>query len=253
MKYIVFSIFSLLVSCKKITNYHEGGFSTLSIEFDHIVGKQNLILNDQVYINSYGENYTISSIHYYISNIQLTKSNGETYSVPIDDSYFIINEPENKFFLEVPVGDYSQLNFIVGVDSLKSTMDSSARTGVLDLVSPKGKEMYWNENDGYIFLKMEGSYNNDQVYQFHIGGYGGKNTSTINNIKRIELDLSKRGMPQVREGRKANIHLMVDLALIMDGIQPFQIAAHPIVSLDDFSKIIATNYMDMFRHDHTEN
>ena len=76
-----------------------------------------------------------------------------------NDCYFLIDESDadtHEPVLSVPEGEYKTLSFILGVDSLRNTMDVSQRTGVLD-VSGAATDMYWSWNSGYIFFKMEGT------------------------------------------------------------------------------------------------
>ncbi len=141
------------------------------------------------------------------------------------------------------------------MDSARSISDNSHREGVLD---PAGaaKDMYWSSDSGYIFFNMEGSLPPDPspiTYSYHIGGFGGLTTPVLNNIKTITLDLSVRGVPKVKAGREPNIHLMVDILKVFSGANQINIASRPVVQFEEYSRIIAGNYEDMFRHDHTEN
>ena len=93
--YIMLVFFVLLIfsGCKKNNNgtgNPGAGLAQVSIEFDHIVGGQNLILNNVNYINAAGEMYTIEKVQYFISNIQLGKADGSIYTVNQDSSYFLI-------------------------------------------------------------------------------------------------------------------------------------------------------------------
>ncbi len=139
-------------------------------------------------------------------------------------------------------------------------MDVSRRTGALDPSGNMEDGMYWGWNSGYIFFKMEGISSAAPVdpsgqnkYRFHIGGFGGYSAPTVNNIRTVTLDLSQAGVAQVRKGRKSNIHLMVDIAKVMNGTTQVSIAENPTVMFSEFSLLISANYMQMFRHDHTEN
>jgi hypothetical protein len=133
-------------------------------------------------------------------------------------------------------------------------MDVSHRTGVLD-PSGAGADMYWGWNSGYIFFKMEGLSAASSMgdYMYHIGGFGGYSSATINNIKKITLDLTTRGVPQVKSGKETNIHLMVDVLKMFNGSSNVSIAANSMVMFDPYSTTIADNYANMIRHDHTEN
>lgn len=261
----ILAIFSFS-SCKKEKPepvFNDKNLAPLSIEFDNIVGGQNLHLNSGSYTNAAGENYSITLLQYFVSNIKLSKADGTTYTVPQDSSYFLIKEGDEDFseaLVNVPEGDYTSLTFTVGVDSLRSTMDISKRTGVLDPTGGMDDGMYWGWNSGYIFFKMEGLSSAAPVdgsgqhkFRYHIGGFGGYSAPTLNNIKTVTLDLSERGIAQVRKGKTSNIHLIVDMDKVMSGATTVSIAAYPTVMLGDFSAEIASNYAQMFRHDHTEN
>ena len=191
---------ALFTSCKKeSTPQNNEEMTDMTIEFDNIMGGQNLFLNVVTYNNASGEAFTVSLAQYYISNIKLRKADGTEYVVNQDSSYFLIkeNEPHTRFArFKVPVGNYHQVSFIVGVDSLRSTMDITRRTGVLDPAGGMDDGMYWGWNSGYIFLKLEGTSDMAPVdpsghrkYRFHIGGFGGYSAPTINNIKTIILPL----------------------------------------------------------------
>lgn len=256
----------LAASCDKnnSTESSSGVKAPLSIEFDNIAGNQNLQLNTGKYRTSFGEEFSVDLLQYFISNVVLTRSNGERYVVPQDSCYFLIKEanPESRFArMNIPEGDYVQLEFLLGVDSARSTMGIDFRTGVLDPSGGMdGDGMYWGWNSGYIFFKMEGSSPNlpidpsgQRKFRYHIGGFGGYNVQNINNIKKIVLDLRAGGIPQVRVGRTANVHLMVDILKAFNGNTPIELAKNPSVMFSEFSRNVANNYVDMFRHDHTEN
>lgn len=253
-------------SCKKEKaepEFNNKNLAPLSIEFDNIVGGQNLHLNTGSYTDAAGENYSITLLQYFISNIKLGKADGTIYTVPQDSSYFLIKEGDedlSEALVNVPEGDYTSLTFTVGVDSLRSTMDISRRTGVLDPSGSMDEGMYWGWNSGYIFFKMEGlsgaapiDASGQNKFRYHIGGFGGYDAPTINNIKTITLDLSERGIAQVRKDHTSNIHLMVDIDKVLSGTTTISIATNPTVMFSDFSANIANNYAQMFRHDHTEN
>ncbi|RYY63154.1 MAG: hypothetical protein EOO05_00085 [Chitinophagaceae bacterium] len=249
--------------CKKDTTITSNELVPMTVEFDNIVGGQNLFLNTVTYKNKMGEDYTISRLQYFISNISLVKTDGTEYIVPADSSYFLIREaePETRFArFRVPVGDYQSLKFIVGVDSLRSTMDVSRRTGVLDPTGGMEDGMYWSWNSGYIFFKMEGDSpsapadpSGNHKFRFHIGGFGGYSAPGINNIRNVNLDLRASGLVQARTGRKSNIHLMADIAKVMDGSTTVRLAENASVMFGDYSSKIADNCSQVFFHDHTEN
>ena len=234
--------------------------ATLSIQFDNVAGDKNLQLNTGNYSNEAGEQFNVSLLQYFISNIKVKTATGVEYVVPQDSSYFLISEsnPSTQFVkVKVPQGDYASISFVLGVDSLRSTMDIDKRTGVLDPSGGHDDGMYWGWNSGYIFFRMEGiaaaapvDPSGQQKFRYHIGGFGGYSAPTINNIRTINVDLNAGGVAKVRAGREPNIHLLVDVLKAFKGAS---IAANPTVMFSEFSRKIANNFTGMFHHDHTEN
>ena len=253
-------------ACKKEKTepiFNDKNLAPLSVEFDNIVGGTNLYLDNTTYTNASGEDYTISLVQYYVSNFRIYKADGTSYTIPQKDSYFLVKEsdPDTRFArLKVPEGDYTRLVFILGVDSLRSTLDVDQRTGVLDPSGGMDDGMYWGWNSGYIFFKLEGlsdaapaDGSGQHKFRYHIGGFGGYNAPTINNIREISIDLTAAGEAKVRKDRSSNIHLMVDIGKVLSGQNTISIATHPSVMFSDFSVHIADNLAGMFTHDHTEN
>ncbi|RYY52419.1 MAG: hypothetical protein EOO09_21490 [Chitinophagaceae bacterium] len=270
MNLIHYSIIALItsasiVSCSKdrTTKNNDGQLTDMSVEFDNIVGGQNLFLDAVSYTNAAGEQFTVSRLQYFISNIKLRKTDGTEFAVNPDSSYFLIkeNDPATRFArFKAPAGDYNQLSFVIGVDSLRNTMDISKRTGVLDPSAGMEDGMYWGWNSGYIFFKMEGTSpaapvdpTGQRKFRFHIGGFGGYSAPTLNNVKTVTIDLSASGNALARSGRNSNIHLMVDILKALNGSNNISIAANPSVMFGEASVTVANNYVNMFYHDHTEN
>jgi hypothetical protein len=243
-------------SCKENDEIKPDEKGQITIEFDNTVGEDDLQLNTE-YTNAAGETFIVTKLNYYISNISLKTTNGVEYIVPQDESYFLIMEgdPESQEVTieNVPAGDYNEVKFTIGVDSLRSTMDISKRTGVLD---PAGEnDMYWVWNSGYIFFKMEGtspaSTQADHKFYFHIGGFGGYDTPTINNIKEKTISMGS-ARAEVRSGKKPEVHLHADVQKVF-GTPPFKLADYSAVMLGDFSTTISSNYVDMFEFEHVHN
>lgn len=261
--YILTAFFAtmFLTACKKDNDpaYNRSVKAPVSIEFDNIAGGSDLQLNTGIYSNAPGQNFTVTKLKYYISNIQLTNTLGEVYTVPQNESYFLIDEsvPASlKPVIYIPEGEYTRLNFVLGVDSLRNTMDVSQRTGVLD-VSGAAADMYWSWNSGYIFFKLEGTApaitTMGGIFQFHVGGFGGYSTPTVNNLQNYSIDLSARGSARVITGRTPNIHLFVDLMKAITGSTNIDFSTTSMIHSPNAAVAIRNNYSNMFTHDHTEN
>ena len=246
-------------SCKKDdpATFDANTRGDITIEFDNIAGSSDLQLNTGTYTNASGEAFKVTTLKYYVSNFKFTKTDGTVYTVPQDSSYFLIDESNaasHEPVFSIPEGQYKAVSFMVGVDSLRNTMDISRRTGVLD---PTTSGMYWSWNSGYIHLMLEGtspaSAQTGNVFQYHIGLFGGMTSATINNTRTVSLDLSARGVANVKKGKDTDVHLMADILKLFSGSSNLSIAAVSAVHGAANSAAIANNYAAMFTHDHTHN
>jgi hypothetical protein len=258
---VLLTVFSLAFSaCKKDNDANPAEKGVLKIEFEPTVDGEDFELNKN-YVNSSGETYAISTFKFYVSNIKLKTADGTEYVVPQDSSYFLIHEEEEDQRLitlnNVPAGNYNQVTFTIGVDSLRSTADLSKRKGVLDPASDEA--MYWVWNSGYIFFKLEGSSPQappdpagEKKFRYHIGGYGGYDTKTINNLKTITIPMGT-SQAQVRTGKQPQIHFSVDVHKFFQSPTPLSIAAYSTVMWGDYSAVIANNYATIFTFEHVHN
>lgn len=266
-KFLLLTLVAALLlssSTKKLAEYGTGkGLVALYIQFDNTAGSEDLVLNTKKYTNASGESFSISQLQYFVSNIKLRRTDGKEYAIKQDDSYFLIqeNEPATQLLkLKVPAGDYNKLTFVLGVDSLRNTMNISRRTGVLDPASSMDNGMYWSWNSGYIFFKIEGESpaapedpTGNRKFRYHIGGFGGYSAPTINNIKTISLDLAKSGIVKARTNKKATISVRADILKAFNATTNISIATHSSVMFSEFSVNVANNYSKMFTHYRTEN
>lgn len=252
----------LFSSCKKddpVKEYDPNVMAELSVEFDNIAGSSDLQLNTGNYSNSLGQQFKVTKLKYYVSNFKLTNADGSVYTVPQKDCYFLIDESDatsHAPVLNIPEGEYKSISFMIGVDSLRNTMDVSQRTGSLD-VSGVAADMYWSWNSGYIFFKMDGTSpaitGMGGVFQYHVGGFGGYSTPTVNNLKTITLDLSARGTAKVKSSKETNVHLMVDVLKVVNGTTNMDFSTTSMVHSPTAGVPVGNNYTAMISHDHTEN
>lgn len=270
MKFLSTSLLSLLLvlamlvtSCddKNDPEPTPGESGNLTIEFDNIVGEKNLVLNGTTYVNSSGEDFVITKLAYYISNIKLIRADGSSHVIPQDSSYFLIKEAnkESQFvrLKNIPFGDYKSVEFMVGVDSLRNTMPIEKLTGVLDPGGSMAEDgMYWAWNSGFIFLKLEGSSSkatsaNGKFY-YHIGLYGGYNIPTVNNTRVVKVNFGDL-TASVSSTVSPEVHLLVDIMKVFDGpATKLSIAQYNSVMTQQplVAQSIANNYATMFSLDH---
>jgi hypothetical protein len=210
---------------------------TINIDFDNVVGSNDLELNTGNYTNAAGNTFKVSKFIYYISNIKLTKTDGTKYVE--NNSYYLINEAQaasqTLSIDSIPVGDYNAIEFVIGVDSSRNV--SGAQTGALDPTN----DMFWTWNSGYIFLKMEGTSSsasgNDLT--FHIGGFKSPN-NTIRVINRsFPTNLS------VKNSNLSKVKMKTDVLEMFSSPQNIDFSTFSFTMGGPTSVTIADNYVDM--------
>lgn len=261
---ILFVTFSFL-GCTKAQVTPEidpNKLGSLVLNFDNIAGTKDLKFGEN-YTNAAGEQFNLDMFQYYISNIKLKNENGTTYTVPQDESYFLVKEEDAKSQIltlkNIPEGNYSEVTFTIGVDSLRNTADISKRTGALD-IGNAGKDMYWSWNSGYIFVKAEGvspqvaaGPDGQKRFRYHIGGFGGYSAKTLNNIKTKTLSLGLDRATVRKDVITPEIHIVTDVLKIFTGTTNVSLAANPTVMFAPYSTTISANYVNMFEYQHVHN
>jgi len=238
----------------------------LLIEFRATYNTQPLFMNIGKYTNAFKDTLIVNTFNYYISNLVLESTNGQEYALPKDESYFLIRNDEQESrslnLKNIPEADYTALRFTIGVDSLKSVADISEREGALDIVD--NSDMYWEWNAGYIFFKIEGSSpqapekNGQKLFRYHIGGFGGLNTPTANNLREARVPFINLSNTQltanVRQGGKAPFIILGPNIYKLFSVQhDVSIRDYHTVMTPSKSTEIADNISQMFEFDHLHN
>ena len=208
------------------------------IQFKNYAG--NVILQlDSTYKNVLGQDFTIANFKYYVGNICLKKVDGKSY---ILKEYFLINEHEEDSkqitLNDVPEGNYTAIEFIIGVDSLHNC--SGLQEGVLDPTNG----MFWAWNTGYVFLKLDGqspfSKSVNNVFEYHIGGY----KQPTNSIRKITLNF--KGDKTVSSINPLSLLIKADALEVLKTPTTVDFSKLPSVTDTRNAATIANNYVDMF-------
>jgi hypothetical protein len=254
-----------LAGCKK-DEATPAQVGTVSFGMDHIVGTSALVLNTGSYTNAVGQQFTVSKFNYIVSNFKLKKADGSEYAVP--ESYFLISEDAagnaassgTEFELKnIPVGDYTGMSFLVGVDAPRNL--AGAQQGALATTNG----MYWDWVQGYVFLKMEGTWQQtngtNTALQYHIGGFQDPN----NSLRTVVPAWPAGTTLLVRTDHQPEVHVKVNLLQLLNGATTtdnVSFAAMPTVHMPGAGAIkLATNLSgsasaatagttSMFRVDH---
>lgn len=146
--------------------------SGLNIEFQHMINGNPLEFNKMIYTNAAGNDYEVTEIMYFISDLKLYSKQGKVF-IPggWDDIHYI--DPALPGTLEwfvsgdIPSGTYDSLTFTFG---LKEDVNQSFL-----FVNPPEVNMAWPEvlGGGYHYMMINGWWNDLQgirkPFNFHLG------------------------------------------------------------------------------------
>jgi hypothetical protein len=161
-----------------------------------------------------GRKISLTLAQYYVSNIQLVKSDGSLY--PIADTVKLkLQEVDTYFIAKVPSGNYKSIRFAVGLDPASNLKDPSS-SAILNR-----SEMWLGsaaQPDGYVFFNVQGKIDTSaaangtiaqmQPFSYRIG--------TNANYKLVTMpDANYSVLPNQTQ----YVHLLVDYSKLFNGIQ----------------------------------
>jgi hypothetical protein len=184
----------------------------VNLQFNNMANGKSLVLQDSAYQNAFGEDYQLTRLRYYLSNVQLLGAKPSA----ISNVFLVDAAAPEPVVLQLKPGVYKSLQFTLGVDSALNC--SGAQAGALDPM----KGMFWTWNTGYIYFKMEGysaaSTADLQRIEYHIGGY----RSPYIAARNISLQLPQP--LRVKAGEQYNISIAANLDRFWQGATDLHIA-----------------------------
>ncbi|MEC7265090.1 MAG: MbnP family protein [Bacteroidota bacterium] len=251
---LLFTLF-IAFSCSNDDDSTElTGTGTVHIEFDNSMAGDDLLLGTSSYTNSQSETLTISRLNYIVSNFRLIDADGNVFTYPKDQSYFITSEENGNtevVLTNIPAGKYVSITFGIGVDQEKYLQGAEGQGDFL--TEAENTEMMWSWQAGYKFLNFEGTFTSATVadptdFKIHMGSHG----SSLDNYKETSLSLGTEAL--VSNELNPIIHLVVDANNILDGENKISLTEQSVIMVsEEKSPKIAVNTSKMFSVDHVHN
>ncbi|MFN4082439.1 MAG: MbnP family protein [Bacteroidia bacterium] len=239
-----------VVSCKKHSHDedHDHGNSSLVIEFDHVWGTtlEQFQLNKWFVHPMSKDSMKFTMLRYYVSNIKLKKTDGNWYEIP--ESYYLVDASINKGnelqINDIPDGDYTNIKFTMGVDSIRNV--SGVQTGAL----APSNGMFWDWNTGYIMIKAEGEspQSADGTFAFHLGGFSGE----FNVVRELSMDF-KGAILSIKKDASPVIHLLVNPARFRHTLGSLSNGSTKVHMPGASAKTMADDFNTWIRFDHIHN
>ena len=142
--------------------------ATVMFTLNHNVDGEQLVFDNIQYQNAVGNDYSVATLKYFISNITFHNTDGSSFL--IDEEHYVDASDANTLnFLpdvKIPEGKYSSISFIFGLDTLKN---KDGR-----YLNPPESNMEWPPamGQGYHYMKLEGKIDSSGTiknFQAHTG------------------------------------------------------------------------------------
>jgi hypothetical protein len=139
---------------------------------DHKVNGDSLKENELIYANAAGNEYMITEVKYFISDITFYRNDGSKKVIGDWKDIFYVDEniPETKtirFYDNIPAGTYDSITFIFGISQEKNKSYM--------YVNPPEVNMFWPEvlGGGYHYMMINGKWKDtagfNMPFNFHLG------------------------------------------------------------------------------------
>lgn len=183
----------------------------------------SLVLGSGSYANANGDDFKVTTLKYYVSNVKLLKADNSIYTLP--KAYYLVDhskpETQELTMTGVPVGDYTAISFVVGVDSARTKAGNFSEEAL-----NANSGMLWTMNgvDEFINLNLTGysAKSPSGGLTFHIAGY---KHSTTNTIRTVTVPFPAANSPMlVRADHSPEVHLYADINKLFAGPNPIKFA-----------------------------
>jgi hypothetical protein len=153
-KILLLIIFSQLIYCQDK--------KTVNLNFAPIYNE--VLLN---FDNQHKADFQITTLKFFVSHFDFYNKQKLIFSSNKNGFLIDVSKPESmNQKLEIPVDcNFDELKFYFGIDD--KTNNNAISDGDLD----PSNGMYWTWQTGYINMKLEGIYNKNKEFQFHLGGF----------------------------------------------------------------------------------
>ena len=203
-----------LSSCSKKDDNNDSTPAKVTLQFDHYVGAEKLILGTDAggakAYTSNGQTLKFSEVKYVITNVVLVKADGTKvpyHTEDLDKGGFLINQADAASLApvlnDIPEGDYKGIEFGLGVKKELNNLKLQDKFPNFYRLTGEFKHsgiMHWEWANGYRFVKLEGWYSNptpknnkgedlpaitDGELSIHIGS-AFKGTKVIGDDKKVK-------------------------------------------------------------------
>ncbi len=207
MKYLNLTVFILIILIYSCVTENEVNYDgSLTFEFEHLVNGRTAEFDQMIYRNEAGNEYEITNIQWFVSEVSLIDQDGLEKPVSVSDwiHYIDTDLPETQRWTimdGIKPGEYQAIQFVFGIRGEKNMPYM--------FTDPPESNMIWpyfmgGDEGGYHYMKLNGFWiaaSNERIpYNFHLGvgqHYDGNKrvTGFIQNWFEVRLPYSSFSMP----------------------------------------------------------
>lgn len=148
-------------------------YGKLHMKFEHKVDGNAAVFNQMIYTNLAGNNYSVTEVQWFISDLTLYKKGQSPYVIHRDNIFYHYVDTKVPSTLEwaitddIPEGAYDSFSFVFGFVPEKNISFS--------IPNPPEADMWWPPNlgGGYHYMKLNGFWMDTvdfkRGFQFHMG------------------------------------------------------------------------------------
>lgn len=191
----------LFISCDEDENTSNNEHPHVNFTMNHKVGSEELLFDSMKYTNTSGHEYEVQTLKYFVSNVQLHNTNGDTLTFA--GPFYIDAEKSTTFSFnghtEIASGTYSKISIDFGLDT---TLNVSKTLNSAEEISMEWPEMM---GGGYHYMKFEGRYDSSKTgtiksFAMHTGG-------TMGNDYHVSIDVPNSGFTATNDEIDITFHL----------------------------------------------
>ncbi|MDP2174801.1 MAG: T9SS type A sorting domain-containing protein [Bacteroidota bacterium] len=144
----------------------------IQLNINHKLGSSAFAL-EQVGYNNFGNNFKVSRMAYYISNIKIVHDTGKITNI---SNVYVLIDASAATSIDLGsrnIDSVEKIQFSIGVNAPVNNQDPS-QWPESHALSPKSPSMHWGWASGYRFVAMEGKCGDglNQIFELHGLGNG---------------------------------------------------------------------------------
>ena len=216
---ILFCGISFVVFACREGDQQKEDHGQLVFQFEHFVEAEQLAFDQMIYKSEAGNEYEVTEIQYFVSDLTLHKENGEKIELSRNNfaHYIDTNLPNTSTWVlddEIAPGEYKSISMIFGIKGEKNEP--------FMFTDPPESDMLWpinlgGDQGGYHYMKLNGFWKNEEgvrtPFNFHLGV--GQERDADNNIvgfiqNWIEIELPSSSF-SISTGEVKTITIRMDV------------------------------------------